>query len=196
MGKGTEFIISFPKGKEHLPADKIFQSISELSASNVPVYLEEIKSWSQENSSISKLKRKGKHSQNDKPLVMIVDDNADMRNYLESILTAYFRIIKAENGKKAFHLMKEISVDLVLTDVMMPEMDGYELMTAIKRHEKFKKIPVIMLSAQASEEHRIEGMKYGADDYLVKPFLSRELITRVDARIQIARLREKADHQR
>lgn len=189
--KGSEFIISFPKGKDHLSPEKVYESRDQLTASNAQPYLEEIKGWLYEPEVIRK-----PESFTTKPVVLLADDNADMRAYLSVILQPRYQLMKVENGKKAWAMIKSgFAPDVVLADVMMPEMNGLELLEYIKRTEKTQRIPVILISARADEASRIEGMNSGADDYLIKPFAARELIARVDARIQIARLRYQAEGQ-
>lgn len=182
---GTRFTIAFPRGKDHIPKDKIYASKIIQHYNMLPDYLEEMKGWMHDDESIE---QKAKPFTM-KPLVVIADDNADMRMYLGSVLQEKFQVLKVSNGRKVLEKLNSgLIPDAVITDVMMPDMDGFELLARIKNNEAFRKIPVIMLSARMDEETRIEGMRYGADDYLVKPFSSRELVSRVDARIQIARL--------
>ncbi len=127
-----------------------------------------------------------------KPTILLADDNADMRGYVQRLLRERFRVVSAENGKAAFEKALLRRPDLVLTDVMMPEMDGFQLLAALRSHPSTKTVPVIMLSARAGEEARIEGLDATADDYLTKPFTSRELVARVDAHLKMARLRQQA----
>ena len=128
----------------------------------------------------------------DRPTVLLADDNADMRGYVQRLLKEHFHVVSAENGKSALEKALLKRPDLVLTDVMMPEMDGFQLLAALRDHPSTKTVPVIMLSARAGEEARIEGLEATADDYLTKPFTSRELIARVDAHLKMARLRQQA----
>ena len=116
--------------------------------------------------------------------VLLVEDNADMRSFITTLLVREYIVDTAENGKVGLARAQEIIPDLILSDVMMPEMNGYELAHAIKSGPTTKDIPIIMLSAKADVLHRIEGLEYGADDYLPKPFNSIELMTRI--RNQIA----------
>ena len=126
---------------------------------------------------------------------MLEDDNADMRQYVGGLLSRHFQVVTAENGKVALEQAIRLSPDLVLTDVMMPEMDGFALLSALREHPATRTIPVIMLSARAGEEARIEGLNASADDYLTKPFTARELIARVEAHLKMARVRREAFEQ-
>ena len=124
--------------------------------------------------------------------VLIADDNADMREYVRGLLGPSCEVRAAENGKAAMAAVRERRPNLVLADVMMPEMDGFALLREIRADPGLRDIPVILLSARAGEESRVEGMEAGADDYLVKPFAARELIARVRANLDLARVRSEA----
>jgi signal transduction histidine kinase len=131
-------------------------------------------------------------SPQEKPVLLLADDNADMREYVRSLLAGRFQVITSENGKVALELARQNTPDLVLTDVMMPEMDGFALLSALRNDPATVLTPVIMLSARAGEEARIEGVSAGADDYLTKPFTARELVARVEAQLKMSRLRREA----
>ena len=116
--------------------------------------------------------------------ILLADDNTDMRDYLQKLLDKYYRVVAVSNGVEALKIIETISPDLVLTDVMMPLMDGFGLLRAVRDNPSTRSIPVIILSARAGEEARIEGGEAGADDYLVKPFSARELLARVGAQLK------------
>ncbi|RIB28828.1 hypothetical protein C2G38_2156938 [Gigaspora rosea] len=124
--------------------------------------------------------------------ILIVDDNNDMRNYL-SILLKEYDIINAHDGRDAIKILKkpEKLPDLILNDVMLPNMNGYELLDALRSNTKTQLIPVILLSAKADEDSKIKGLDKGAVDYLIKPFSAQELIIRIRANIEISLLRRK-----
>jgi signal transduction histidine kinase/response regulator of citrate/malate metabolism len=124
--------------------------------------------------------------------VLLADDNADMREYVRGLLGNRCDVQSVANGKAALAAIREQRPDLVLADVMMPEIDGFELLHEIRADPLLRDIPVILLSARAGEESRVEGMEAGADDYLVKPFAARELIARVSANLELARVRAEA----
>ncbi len=130
-----------------------------------------------------------------RPTILLADDNADMRHYVGGLLSRHFQVVTAENGKVALEHAIHHCPDLVLTDVMMPVMDGFALLSALRQHPATRMVPVIMFSARAGEEARIEGLKASADDYLIKPFTARELIARVEAHLKMARLRREAFEQ-
>ena len=129
------------------------------------------------------------------PIILLADDNADMREYVSGLLRGRFQLIEAGTGKAALAEAEQLLPDLVLTDIMMPEMDGFALLAALRQNPATRSIPVIMLSARAGEEARIDGIDAGADDYLTKPFSARELLARVDAQLKLARLRKEAVEQ-
>ena len=115
-----------------------------------------------------------------------------MRDYVRRLLSSRFEVVTAENGRDVLQKAIRQAPDLVLSDVMMPEMDGFQLLAALRQEKTTSLIPVILLSACAGEDAQIEGMESGADDYLVKPFTARELLARVEAHIKISRFRRQA----
>jgi signal transduction histidine kinase/DNA-binding response OmpR family regulator len=110
-----------------------------------------------------------------KKVLLLVEDNADLRTYIKDQVKDQFAVIEAENGRQGIELAEKNIPDLVITDVMMPEMDGHDFCKHIKSHATTSHIPVIMLTAKADQEDKLAGLKYGADDYLTKPFDAREL---------------------
>jgi signal transduction histidine kinase len=130
-----------------------------------------------------------------RPRVLLADDNADMRAHLRRLLEPRFEIVAARDGAAALDAALADPPDLVLTDVMMPHLDGFGLLAALRADDRTRTIPVIMLSARAGEEAAVEGIGAGADDYLVKPFSARELVARVSGTLELARLRRAAAEQ-
>ena len=108
-------------------------------------------------------------------MILIVEDNADMRNYMGKTLAEYYQIIEAVNGKEGVEKAREAVPDLIISDIMMPEMDGYKLCELIKTDEFTSHIPVILLTAKADQESKLAGLEQRADDYLLKPFDADEL---------------------
>jgi DNA-binding response OmpR family regulator len=113
--------------------------------------------------------------------VLVVDDNADMRDYLVALLSRHWEVEAVADGLTALERAAAAPPDLVLTDVMMPGMDGFELLRALREREATRHVPVVVLSARAGEEATVEGLHAGADDYLVKPFDFDELLARLEA---------------
>jgi signal transduction histidine kinase/DNA-binding NarL/FixJ family response regulator len=205
LGKGTTFTVFVPFGQTHLKHDSI------LSSSENPVgvaesaieYVQEALSWlpKQHSESGAPTHAHG-HGANPadavaalRPRILLADDNSDMREYVGGLLSRHFQVVTAENGKIALEEAIQCHPDLVLTDVMMPEMDGFTLLSALRQHPATRTLPVIMLSARAGDEAVIEGLKASPDDYLTKPFTARELIARVETHLKLARLRRKAFEQ-
>jgi DNA-binding response OmpR family regulator len=127
------------------------------------------------------------------PRILVADDNADMRQYLVRLLGGTLP------GEKQFPTEKwpwlrcgKVRPDLVLSDVMMPNLDGFGLLRELRSDPRLRTIPIILLSARAGEESRVEGMEQGADDYLIKPFSARELLARVQTHLEMARVRREA----
>jgi signal transduction histidine kinase len=128
----------------------------------------------------------------DAPFVLIADDNADMRRYLGKLLADSYTLAFASDGREALRLARERRPDLLLSDVMMPGLDGFQLLEAVRGDDALAHTPVILLSARAGEAASIEGIEAGADDYLIKPFTARQLRARVHTTLTLARAREEA----
>ncbi|MGB0430129.1 MAG: response regulator [Bacteroidia bacterium] len=124
--------------------------------------------------------------------VLVVEDNFELRKYIVSILDSHFKIIEASNGVEALSVLEKRKVDLITSDVMMPEMDGMELLGRIKQHEEWRAIPTIMLTAKSNKADKIDAFKIGIDDYITKPFLARELTARVGNVLQNLKIRRAA----
>lgn len=121
--------------------------------------------------------------------ILLVDDNADMLQYLKRILSAYWHVEAVKDGVEALAAARGEKPDLILSDIMMPNMNGFELLSEIRKDSSIRHVPVILLSARAGEESAVEGLEAGADDYLVKPFSAKELIARVNTHLTLSRLR-------
>ncbi len=111
----------------------------------------------------------------DRQVVLIVEDNPDVRLYIRDQLIGNYVVMEAGNGKQGLEMAIETTPDLVISDIMMPEMDGREFCRLVKSNEKTSHIPVILLTAKADQSDKLEGLSLGADDYLIKPFDTREL---------------------
>ncbi len=127
-----------------------------------------------------------------RPRILVVEDNADMRQYVTRLLDEHYRVEATTDGEAALHIIQARRPDLILSDIMMPKLDGFGLLRALRTNPITQTIPVILLSARAGEESRFEGLEHRADDYLIKPFSARELLARVEAHVQLQRLRMKA----
>jgi PAS domain S-box-containing protein len=187
-GVGSTFSVTIPFGKAHLPSSQIKNEDNDFADIISDVYIEEAATLLGNVAVENELK--GLEEDKEFPLVMIVDDNADMRRHLQTLLAGKFRTITAHNGMHALQQLREVIPDLILSDIMMPVMDGIKLLKEIKSNKKTEQVPVVLLTARAGEESKIEGWETGADDYLVKPFSSKELVARIDAQIKIKQKRD------
>ena len=210
-GKGTTFTVTIPLGSQHLPVEKLGRARpTALGTPESSPYVQEALRWLPDAKPAERSSTNGDSANEDltdifpgqettpsSPLgtVLLADDNRDMREYVERILSRRYRVITAADGRQALELAREHAPDLILTDVMMPRMDGFALLRALRQDAQTITVPVVMLSARAGEESRVEGMEGGADDYLVKPFTARELMARVNAHVAMKRLREELTHR-
>lgn len=132
-----------------------------------------------------------------KPLILVVDDNPDVCGYVSSIIRNDYDFINAPNGREGLLLLEKHRPDLIISDIMMPVMDGYEFLRRVRANDELKSVPFIFLTAKADLDMKIEGLEEGADEYLVKPFNSLELLARVKALLRIRQLAaETADQRR
>ncbi len=204
---GTEFTLFLPLGKEHLSRGSVVSNRAAASSlqESVVAYVQEAMGWLGDSDRLrgeitpgaadDAPRKTATNSVEPAPVILMADDNADMREYVSSLLGGRFQLIQAGTGKAALAEAERMLPDLVLTDIMMPEMDGFALLAALRQNSATRSIPVIMLSARAGEEARIDGIEAGADDYLTKPFSARELLARVDAQLKFARLRKETAEQ-
>ncbi len=199
-GRGTTFTVTIRTGTSHLPREKIAAARrSAPTTIGAAPYVEEALRWlpPTDESSTQAVTPAGGESRSfaqpppTAPLVLVADDNADMREYLRRILGQNYRVETVADGAVALDRIRSSSPDLVLTDVMMPTLDGFGLLTAIRNDDRTRSLPVILLSARAGEEARIQALKAGADEYLVKPFSARELLASVGSQLQLSRMRRE-----
>jgi hypothetical protein len=176
-GKGTTFTMIFPKGKEHFTKEtNIFEqeySPEDMTMNKADIQFAGLDSEKDETINNEVVKDDSLQT------VMIVDDNPDIVNYVSSLLVKKYNLLAAFNGQQALEIIKKQKPDLVISDIMMPKMNGYELLTKIKNNPETSDIIVVMLSAKAEMSEKIEGLETGADEYIIKPFNSRELLARV-----------------
>ncbi|GAB3767232.1 hypothetical protein GCM10028796_28140 [Ramlibacter monticola] len=127
--------------------------------------------------------------------ILVADDNADMRDYLARTLGAHWKVTLAADGAEALRLARQQPPDLVLADVMMPRLDGFALLRELRDDPALKATPLVLVTARTHEEAAVEGLLAGADDYLAKPFSSRELVARIGAQLELARVRREGERQ-
>ena len=213
VGRGTTFTVSLPFGSAHLPQDRLEVASSLAStATSAVAYVQEAQGWLGQltepeaipaaplsGQALSRRTLAAPHGH-----ILLADDNADMREYVRRLLEGAYTVEAVENGARALEAARARPPDLVLTDVMMPGLDGFGLLRELKADPKTASVPVILLSARAGQEAVVEGLEAGADDYLVKPFSARELLARVDGTRRLTQeraererlLQERADFER
>lgn len=192
-GEGTCFTIAIPTGTAHLPVEQISETRT-TSATGASSYVEEALRWLPDSSSVATPLDLNPVMQSSSPqaYVLLADDNADMRDYVKRLLAQQYEVKAVSDGLAVLDAVCDRAPDLVLTDVMMPQLDGFGVLNALRDNPQTREIPIILLSARAGEEARVEGLAAGADDYLTKPFSARELLARVEATLKLSKLRQEA----
>jgi DNA-binding NtrC family response regulator len=200
-GQGSTFTVTIPLGTAHLPPERI-QATRPVAPTGVTagVYAQEAQGWLADEwnpvdvevlpkpASLTSLPRPELAG---RELIVVADDNADMRKYLRHLLDGRYEVHTVSDGRQALATTRLLRPALLLADVMMPQLDGFGLLRAVRDDAVLAGTPIILLSAQAGEEPRLEGLQAGADDYLVKPFTARELMARVEVHLKLAKLRRE-----
>jgi len=190
VGRGTEFRVRIPLGTAHLSADAVVVPASAEAKPHARVaavpFIEEALRWlpappPHEGQAFAAPATAAR--------LLVADDNADMRDYLVRLLSVRYRVEAVGAGDAALAAAARERPDVLVSDVMMPGLDGFQLIAALRERDDTRTIPVILLSARAGEEARVDGLQAGADDYLVKPFSARELVARIDAQLVRSKLR-------
>jgi signal transduction histidine kinase/DNA-binding response OmpR family regulator len=198
MNRGSTFVVSIPAGRAHLPAERLGTPTA-LTSSRLGAapYVAEALRW---EGSIPVFEAPPTGADDEVPhlrgRVLVADDNADMREYLVRLLEPFWAVETVPDGAQALAVLQQRPPDLLLADIMMPRMDGNELLRRVRADETTRLIPVILVSARAGEESQMEGIGAGADDYVVKPFSARELLARVAAHLERGRLRRALARER
>ena len=192
-GVGTTFAVAIPLGEAHLPSDRV-EPAAMVAATTLGAghFVEEALRWTPEAPGAGEAGDDRPDVRGPRPRILLADDNADMRDYVRRLLSDRYEVESAPDGAAALDAAFARPPDLVLTDVMMPRLDGFGLLQRLRADLRTQAIPIIMLSARAGEEARVEGLDAGVDDYLIKPFGARELLARVSALLEMARLRREA----
>ena len=198
VGKGSSFKVSIPFASDQLPADRV-EATEVSKAFRADAYVEEALSWLPKDAATTLPVSERDVATSDvmggiriQGHILVADDNRDMRAYIERLLGAHWDVETVDDGNAAIGAIRRNRPDLVVTDAMMPQLDGFGLLAAIRSDPELRDLPVIMLSARAGEEARIEGLDAGADYYLTKPFSARELVAQVNANLTLARVRREA----
>ncbi|MGB9147402.1 MAG: ATP-binding protein [Acidobacteriaceae bacterium] len=203
VGAGSTFTVRIPSGTAHLPSERI-QAAQTLVSTTIraEAYVEEARRWSEIESGVAvDAAMPGKRplpasprepkAAGERELIVVADDNADMRQYLARLLSERYEVHAVVDGRQALEATQRLRPALVLADVMMPSLDGFGLLRAIRDDSALAGTPIVLLSARAGEESRVEGLEADADDYLIKPFAARELLARVAAHVKMSKLRRE-----
>ena len=200
VGRSTTFTVTIPYGEARTPAGAAETARDLTTATRATAFVAEALRWlpAAADADAAILRE----AEDATPLgvapaartarVLVADDNSDMRDYVRRLLSPYYFVEMVGNGAEALEAIRRERPDLVLSDVMMPALDGFGLLATIRADRRFTDLPVILLSARAGDDAKVIGLNAGADDYLVKPFSARELLARVNANITLARLRREA----
>lgn len=199
VGQGSEFIVRIPEGRDHLPQDRIFETVSGVKSTfdQTEAFVSEALRWIPES-----VRPKGSgieilditptgSSLVPRRQIVVADDNLDMRNYLSKILSEHYDVTAVSNGEEALKSIRSHRPHLLLSDIMMPIMNGVELLGKIRADKVLRTLPIILLSARAGEEAISSGAEIGADDYLTKPFSTVELLARIQTHLNLAEMRNR-----
>ncbi|TSC32136.1 ATP-binding protein [Corallococcus sp. Z5C101001] len=205
-GQGTTFTVELPLGHAHLPPERIRTTARPRSKAReaTSTYVEEALRWS---SAKTKERTQSSHRHLPapngqvapplpRPRILLVDDNRDMRDYIQRVLSAEYEVETMTDGQKGLESALARPPDLVLTDVMMPRLDGVGLLKALRAVPHTRELPILLLSAKAGEQATVQGLASGADDYLVKPFSAGELLARIGSNLKLARMRREMADER
>ncbi len=194
VGRGSTFTVTVPFGASHLPADRIVTDApGDDEANEARLYVEEAHWWVGESGSepVAGPREAGEVHDGRRGRILLADDNADLRDHVARLLRPHFDVTTAVDGQEALERATLEPFDLVLTDVMMPRLDGFGLIKGLRADERTRDVPIVVLSARAGEEASVEGLSAGADDYLVKPFSARDLTARVRTNLELGLLRRQ-----
>ena len=193
LNKGSVFRVHLPFGNNHAQQKQV-AGLDKKIASHSSSYIEEALQWIPETNGQEGVD----HPKKNKAYpytILLADDNADMRKYVQRLFDTEYNVIVAADGQEAFDHALKYTPDLILSDIMMPKLDGFGLLKKLKTNISTRNIPLIFLSARAGEEAKVEGLNAGADDYLTKPFSSKELIARVANHLAISTARRHAEKE-
>ena len=190
VGFGTSFKIRLPLGNSHLKEEEMIVPTKEL-VHDAGIVVSELKETEEKKSGKPEVIEIPDFGE-EKPVILIVEDQLDMREYIRSCFDDAYSVLEAENGRQGLKIVEEEEPDIIISDVMMPEMDGLELTRRIKSELKYCHIPVILLTAKSALEQELEGLEEGADSYITKPFSEPYLQLRVRKFLEAQqKLREK-----
>jgi signal transduction histidine kinase len=189
-GRGSTFEVAVPFGTAHLPHERIgARSTLPTTALGADPFVEEALGWLP---GVPPTARAPVATREPRARIVWADDNRDMREYVQRLLAGRYEVEAVADGEEVLAAARRARPDLILSDVMMPKLSGQELIRVLRADPDLRDVPVVLLSARAGEEARLEALGEGADDYVIKPFSARELLARIESRLQIARLRSAA----
>jgi signal transduction histidine kinase/DNA-binding response OmpR family regulator len=184
-GQGCRFILWLQRGHTHFEPSQLLENISRAPVETLATELpQKLTPAARENA----LTEQNERDEQDITTVLVVDDNIELRQYIALRLSGYYRIVQACDGEEGLAKAIALLPDLIISDVMMPKMDGMAMLSQLRQHNHISSIPVILLSAKSAKRDTVEGLQGGADDYLSKPFDTSELIARVDALLRSRKL--------
>lgn len=196
VGEGSTFVVSLPAGRAHLPPERVVDDAPVAAAEHRrAAAVLEARQWLglEADRPPQDVKGTGRAADGEvRGRLLVADDNADMRSYFQRVLSPHWDVKLVSDGRAAFEAALAAPPELILSDVMMPEMDGFALVDALRGEPRTHMVPIILVSARAGEEARLSGLETGADDYLVKPFSTRELLTRVRTHLEMGKVRRAA----
>ncbi|RKG93442.1 ATP-binding protein [Corallococcus terminator] len=205
-GQGATFTVELPLGHAHLPPERIRTTARPRSAAReaTSAYVQEALLWNvskpREHTQSNRIPTpsQGIHAVQSMPRarILLVDDNRDMRDYIQRVLSTDYDVETVTDGEKALEFALARPPDLVLSDVMMPRLDGVGLLRALRAAPHTRELPILLLSAKAGEQATVQGLASGADDYLVKPFSAGELLARIASNLRLARMRREMADER
>jgi signal transduction histidine kinase/DNA-binding response OmpR family regulator len=185
--EGSTFTVTIPVGTGHLPEEQVAGAAGAVAPSlKARTFVEEALLWLDSPGAAEAVA-----IEDTRPMILLADDNADMRDYVQKLLAERYRVLPVSDGLAALEAIQRERPGLVVTDVMMPGLDGFGLIARIRGNAAWRDLPVVMLSARAGEEASVEGIDAGADAYLTKPFSARNLVSTVDGMMEMARIRRE-----
>ena len=185
VGRGTTFRVTLPLGSGHLDPTQIVSDVDAVHGSSVDQYLADVDAMiggAGAATPAPEMRGSGERAR-----VLLADDNSDLRDYVTHVLSPLHDVVAVRNGAEALSAARSAAYDLIISDAMMPEIDGIALLEAVRGDEALAALPFIFLSAKAGEESAVDALRRGASDYLVKPFTGDQLVARVNAQLATAR---------
>jgi len=194
--RGTEFTLRLPLGEKHLKPEEIVDLPGIPSRQQKPYEVSQLYTVEKEEEEHGAAEKDIEPETQEKEIILVVEDSRDVRKYIRGPLEKQYTVVEAINGREGIEKAREIIPDLIISDIMMPEADGYELCSALKQDILTCHIPIVLLTAKASEENVVQGLETGADDYITKPFNTKILMVRIRNLIDLRRqLQQKMKRQ-